>query len=121
MQKYQQKLIGLRDRLAREDANLRDEAMQPAGGEAGGGLSNAPIHIADMGTHEYEQEMALRLMDNVDLNLAEVNAALERTEKGTFGVCEGCRKKITARRLQALPFARCCVACETRKELAATQ
>jgi RNA polymerase-binding protein DksA len=119
LQRYQQRLIALRDRLLREDRELRDEAMQPTGGEASGGLSNAPIHSADMGTHEYEEEMALRLMDNAEQILAEVNAALERTEKGTFGECEDCHKKISAKRLKSVPYARYCVACETKKELEA--
>lgn len=121
MQEYQHQLIRLRDRLAREDAALRDEAMQPTGGEASGGLSNAPVHTADMGTHEYEEEMALRLMDNAERILTEVSAALERMEKGKFGVCEDCHKKIVAKRLQAIPYARYCVVCESQRELAAAR
>jgi len=116
LNKYQQQLIVLRDRLSRKSADLRDDAMQPTGGEASGGLSNAPIHSADMGTHEYEEEMALRLMDNTEHTLSEVNAGLERIEKGIFGQCEDCQGEIAAKRLKTLPYARRCVACEAKKE-----
>ena len=116
LSKHRQRLIDLRNRLATEDAELRDEVMQPTGGEASGGLSNTPLHNADLGSHEYETEMALRLMENAERTLVEVNAALERLDKGTFGVCEDCQKKIPQTRLNSLPFARYCIACESKWE-----
>ena len=47
-----------------------------------------------------------------------VNAALERIENGSYGVCEDCGKKIPEVRLEAIPYTSCCVACETEHERA---
>lgn len=44
----------------------------------------------------------------------EIQAALERLEKGTFGTCEGCGQPIAEERLQAIPYARKCIACASR-------
>jgi RNA polymerase-binding protein DksA len=119
LKKFHRQLTDLRDRLTREDRELREQVLQPAGGAASGGISNAPLHLADLGTHEYEGEIALRLIDSEERALAEIVPALERIENGTFGKCESCGKRIVKERLQAIPYARFCVPCaEKHVELA---
>ena len=48
--------------------------------------------------------------------LSEVEAALERLEEGEFGICQGCGQHIPQRRLEALPWARFCVACAEKRQ-----
>src|SRR5436309_1384339 len=74
-------------------------------------LSNTPFHPADLGTDNYEQEVTLSLLENDEQVLEETAAALERIERGTFGVCENCNKEIGRERLQAVPYARYCINC----------
>jgi RNA polymerase-binding transcription factor DksA len=108
---YRQRLLALRDRLTGDVSHLAGEALRTAGGEASGGLSNMPVHPADLGTDNFEQECTLNLLHKQEEVLSEIADALERVHKRSFGLCEECRQAIPAARLQALPYARQCVAC----------
>ena len=59
-------------------------------------LSNMPIHMADVGTDNYEQEFTLGLIEGEQVVLREVDEALKRIEDGTYGICADCRKRIPA-------------------------
>jgi RNA polymerase-binding transcription factor DksA len=108
---YQATLQAMRRRLTGDVSHLADEALRARGGEASGGLSNAPLHPADLGTDNYDQELTVSLLQNQEQTLGEIAEALERMKRGTFGRCEECGAAISKGRLQALPFARHCVAC----------
>src|SRR5438067_7177462 len=108
---YRAALLALRTRLTGDVSHLADEALRARGGEASGSLSNAPLHMADLGTDNSEQENTLALLHNQEQALEEIDEALERIRKGTFGRCEECRAPIPKARLQALPYTRHCVAC----------
>jgi RNA polymerase-binding transcription factor DksA len=108
---FRQSLLNLRSRLTGDVSHLADEALRAMGGEASGGLSNAPLHMADLGTDNYEQEFTLGLMQNQEQALEEISLALDRIERGTYGRCEECGGPIPKARLQALPHTRHCVAC----------
>jgi len=72
-------------------------------------LSNLPIHMADVGSDNYEIENTLGLMDSERKLISEIDTALERIEDGTYGICEGSGKQIQKARLEAIPWARYCV------------
>jgi len=76
-------------------------------------LSNMPIHMADLGTDNYEIENTLHLVDSERKILAEINDALLRIDDGTYGICEGGGEQIPKERLQAIPWTRYCVGCAT--------
>lgn len=59
----------------------------------------------------YERESALTLM--LDSRLADIDSALARITDGTYGECADCSKPIPPKRLQVLPFATLCVACQS--------
>jgi DnaK suppressor protein len=75
-----------------------------------------PFHMADAGSDNFEQEFALDLMDSEKKMLVEINDALRRIEDGAFGVCEGNGESIPKARLNAIPWARYCVACAELNE-----
>ena len=108
---YRETLLSLRRRLNGDVSHLVDEALRAMGGEASGSLSNAPLHMADLGTDNFEQEFTLSLLQNQEHALEEITAALDRIDRGTFGRCEECQGPIPKARLQALPYTRHCVAC----------
>ncbi|MGH9678215.1 MAG: TraR/DksA family transcriptional regulator, partial [Candidatus Acidiferrum sp.] len=108
---YRTVLLSLRSRLNGDVSHLADEALRARGGEASGSLSNAPLHPADLGTDNFEQEFTLSLLQNQESALAEIADALDRIDKGTFGKCEECGAAIAKGRLQTLPHARYCVDC----------
>jgi len=59
---YRQRLINLTTRLEGERSQLKGEAFQPTGGEASGGLSDVPIHPADLGSRDVEEDVTLGLL-----------------------------------------------------------
>jgi DnaK suppressor protein len=75
-----------------------------------------PIHMADIGTDNFEQEFTLTLMESDEGTLASIEAALERVEDGTYGQCEECGARIPKARLTAVPYATMCVKCASDSE-----
>ena len=61
----------------------------------------------------FEQQRDLALRDRASQQLALVDAAIERLDKGTFGVCVRCGEPIAAARLEALPWAAHCIGCQS--------
>src|SRR5437588_5563007 len=112
---YRESLITLRERHNGDASHLADEALH-RNSQGAGNLSNMPIHMADLGTDNFEQEFTLSLLQNEEQVLDEITAALERVRQGTFGQCEECHGEIPKARLQALPYARYCVECARNLE-----
>ena len=73
-------------------------------------LSRLPIHMADLGTDNYDQEFTLGLMDSERKLLMDIDDALRRIEDGIYGICEGSGGLISKERLKAIPWAKYCVA-----------
>jgi len=112
---YTQKLVALRNRLAGNVASLAKEALKPEA-DSSGDLSHVPLHMADQATDSQERQFTLGLLENEEQTLQEIAAALQRIEEGTFGLCDGCQKKIAKARLGAIPYARFCVKCAERSQ-----
>ena len=93
---------------------LENEAMKR--GSDVGDLSTLPMHLADLGTDSFEQEMSLGLMESESDELKQINEAFERISDGSFGLCENCKKKIPKERLRAIPYTRLCVNCKMKEE-----
>jgi DnaK suppressor protein len=108
---FRERLLALRSRLNGDVSHLAEEALKARGGESSGSLSNAPLHPADLGTDNFEQEFSLSLLQNQENALVEIADALDRIDKGTFGKCEECGDAIPKGRLQTLPHTRHCVEC----------
>jgi RNA polymerase-binding transcription factor DksA len=116
IESYRRNLLALRQRLNGDVSHLADEALRKNQQDATGNLSSMPIHMADIGSDNFEQEFTLNLMHNEELVLDEITAALERLDQGTFGRCEECQAVIPKARLTALPYTRHCVACARKLE-----
>jgi DnaK suppressor protein len=109
--KYRDRLRDLNARLTGTSTALEDEARIPTGGQAAGNLSNAPLHLGDVGTEVYLQELNATLYENEQYLRDEVAAALDRLDSGSYGRCERCGAAIAAARLDSLPYTRYCVRC----------
>jgi DnaK suppressor protein len=108
---YRRLLLTLKKRIAGDLSDLEEEALRPSGGEAAGNLSDVPIHPADLGTENFDEEIAVTLVVNEGRILSEINDALARIEQGTFGKCENCHQEISMDRLRVLPYAHYCIRC----------
>ncbi len=73
-------------------------------------------HIADDASEVYENAKNHALRQNLQRLLGQVNDALEKLDKGTYGLCEDCGGKIDHARLKALPYATLCIQCQQQRE-----
>ena len=108
---YRERLLLLRARLRGDVNQLADAALKKSRSEASGDLSSMPIHMADIGSDNFEQEFTLSLMENEGGTLEKIEGSLERMEDGTYGQCEECGSKIPKKRLDAIPYTTMCVKC----------
>jgi RNA polymerase-binding transcription factor DksA len=111
VEKYRKQLVEMSARLRGDIATLEDQARAPTSGQAAGNLSNAPMHLGDVGTEVYLQELNATLLENEEYLRVEVLAALARIEQGAYGDCENCGQKIIEERLELLPYTRYCTPC----------
>jgi DnaK suppressor protein len=116
MKPFREQLRALRARLKGDVNGLADATLGRTRSEASGDLSSMPIHMADIGSDNFEQEFSLTLMEGDEDMLREIDSALERIESGTYGVCEESGKRITKARLRAIPYTRYCVEAAEKME-----
>ncbi|GAB6165694.1 TraR/DksA family transcriptional regulator [Thermostilla marina] len=114
-QQFRDKLLELRARVRAQVDNLADSALNRNGESASVG-SNMPIHMADLGSDNFEQEFDLTLAESEGEVLRQIDEALERIEQGTYGVCAECGCKIPKVRLNAIPYTAHCVQCAEKLE-----
>jgi RNA polymerase-binding transcription factor DksA len=111
LESFRHTLRNLRARLRGDLDQMTDEALRRNMQSNSGNLSNVPLHMADLGTENYDQEFTLGLIENEQETLELVNEALARLDKGNFGLCVECNGPIPKPRLQAIPYTRHCIAC----------
>ena len=70
----------------------------------------------DQASQSLDKEILFELSDNERKILRDVDAALRKMEKGTYGLCEHCKKAIEKKRIKALPSARYCMVCQIGSE-----
>ena len=102
------RLQGIREGIQRE----QDDAIADAGGE----LSSVDQHPGDSGTETFEMEKNVSLLEQVNDELLEVEAAFQRLERGTYGICQVCGRPIGDERLEAMPATRFCVEDQAKAE-----
>lgn len=114
LRRQHQRLLELRDSLMDQMAGVARDTLRthPEGSEA----SAFGMHQADAGSDAYDRDFALNLLSKEQDALYEIEEALKRIEKGTYGVCEMSGKKIAQARLEAMPFARFTVECQAQIE-----
>lgn len=106
---------------------LRDEMLDSMIGVAkdnlrsraeGSEASAFGMHQADAGSDAYDRDFALSLLSQEQDALYEIDEAIKRIDNGTYGVCEMSGKNIPHARLEAIPFARFTVECQSELERA---
>ena len=111
---FREQLRHLVGRMQHDAWAIQNHTSAPSGGQADGGLSNAPMHLADIGTDEWNHEINSTVLENEQYLLNEVLTALRRLDDGTFGRCEACGQPISEKRLEAIPYTRACLDCADR-------
>ena len=106
---FREALIGKRRTLVGDMSGMEAEAFRANRQDGSGNLSTMPVHMADIGTDNYEQEFTLGLLESERQLLREINEALDRIEKGTYGICLGTGNPVAKPRLTAKPWAKYCI------------
>lgn len=112
MQRFRAILLAKRSEILGNVTNMGDETIRRVRSD----LSTMPLHMADLGSDNYDLENTLGLMESETRILLEIDYALRRIEEGTYGICEVGGEPIVIERLEAIPWARCCVACASLSE-----
>jgi RNA polymerase-binding transcription factor DksA len=114
IQKQRQRLLDLRDDLVDALSGMTRDTIRnaPEGSEASG----SGMHQGDAGSDAYDRDFALSVLAKEQDALYEIDQALRRIQKGSYGVCEMSNRKILQARLEAIPFARLTVECQAQWE-----
>jgi RNA polymerase-binding protein DksA len=103
LEHFRDLLLAKRREILGDMSSMEREALRSSGGT---NLSTLPIHMADMGTDNYEQEFTLGLVETERKLLREINHALAKIQDGTYGLCQGTGQPISKARLEVQPWAR---------------
>ncbi len=106
--KFYERLLELRDQLKRQMDGLARESAQEMAGYS--------LHMADSGTDNFDRDFALSLLSSDQDAVYEIEEALKRIEKNTYGVCELTGKPIPRSRLEAIPWTRFTVQAQAQLE-----
>jgi len=112
---YKERLVALRSRLRGDVSAMADAALRKSGLQ-GSESSSMPIHMAELGSDNFEQEFTLSLVQTEEDTLGAIEEALVRLEEGQYGRCVECEGVIPKTRLNALPFTPVCVKCAEKLE-----
>jgi len=114
IRQQKQKLLQLRDAVVDSMAGVAQGTLRSRA--EGSEASAFGMHQADAGSDAYDRDFALSLLSQEQDALYEIDEALKRIELGTYGKCEMSGKSIPRARLEAIPFARFTVECQSRLE-----
>lgn len=107
-ERYRQILLDLRDQLVRQMNGLAKESAEQ--------LPGYSMHMADSGTDNFDRDFALSLLSSDQDAIYEIDEALKRIERGSYGTCELTAKPIPKARLDAIPWARFTVESQAQLE-----
>ncbi len=107
-QAYYARLLELREQLLRQMDGLAKESAEEIAGYS--------LHMADSGTDNFDRDFALSLLSSDQDAIYEIEEALKRIEKNTYGICELTGKPIPKARLEAIPWTRFTVQAQAQLE-----
>lgn len=117
LQMFKEMLLEKRRELLGDVRTLTKDALGRSRQDSSGDLSSMPIHMADLGTDNWEQDFTLGLIANEQQLVREIDEALRRIEERTYGICLATHKPIGIARLKAKPWAKYCIEYARQREL----
>ncbi len=105
---YKKKLLTRREELLRNIARTEQEGRAAD--------EDPTVDLADKAANSYTKEFLFGQTNNDRFVLQLVNEALDRIRQNTFGLCAHCQGEVQQKRLEAVPWARHCIACQEKQE-----
>ena len=113
-----------RDALQQMLIRKRQEILKEIEGSLGQSLTEdqqrrleSARDVGDQALMDLDRELGISLMEMRNRRRQAIDEALTRLTEGTYGICAECGVEISERRLEAVPFAKLCVECQSREEL----
>ncbi len=116
LEKFRELLLAERERLEAELEEIESRAAGLDESERANEVSAYDDHPADLASETFEREKDLAIRESVESMIHKVINALEKIDRGTYGMCDACGRAIKKARLKALPFATLCLDCQDRLE-----
>ena len=111
---FRKRLLAERSRAQGALDYLHEENSGSMDDEAQQGQSDN--HPGDLATITLDREIDYTLEENEERVITAIDAALQRIEDGTYGICQGCGQPIAAERLEAVPWTTQCIECKRKEE-----
>ncbi|MCE7966930.1 TraR/DksA family transcriptional regulator [Nitrospirales bacterium NOB] len=113
-----------RESLQRMLLGKRQEIIREIEGNLGQSLTEdqqrrleSARDVGDQALMDLERELGISLMEMRNRKRQAIDEALTRLNEGTYGICAECGVEVSEKRLEAVPFAKLCVECQSRLEL----
>ena len=120
-QRVRQRLTAERERLEHEIFELTEGSQSLQALEPYSDLDGAKSEQADDAEIVFEAQRTRGVVENAQRLLAQVQAATQRLDAGSYGICAACGTDIAPRRLEVLPYATLCIACQSKVDARATR
>jgi RNA polymerase-binding transcription factor DksA len=114
LRKQKERLVQLRDNMLDSMTGVAKDTLRSRA--EGSEASAFGMHQADAGSDAYDRDFALSLLSQEQDALYEIEEAIKRIDRGSYGTCEMSGKPIAHARLEAIPFARYTVECQSQLE-----
>jgi DnaK suppressor protein len=116
LNRFKKIIMDKRAVLLQELERLKSSGLNTSMKDTSGDHSSYAFHMADQGTDTMDREQQYFFASREGNLLYHLNLALERIDRGEYGLCVGCGKEINAERLEAVPHARLCIECKSKEE-----
>jgi len=113
---YKNLLLEKRTELIDQLGIIKDTSFKDTMKDSSGDNSSYSFHMADQGTDTQEREKAFMFAYREGRLIYHIDEALERIDKGIFGLCHECGKSISPERLEIVTHARLCIKCKSKEE-----
>jgi DnaK suppressor protein len=118
LEHFRKLILERRESLIKELDFLKESGLNTNVKDGSGEHSSYSFHMADQGTDTMDREQQYLFASREGNYLYHLDRALERIERGEYGICIECGKEISTERLEAVPHARLCIQCKSKEELA---
>ncbi len=105
---YKKKLLARREELMKIIARTEEEGRTAD--------DDPTVDLADKAANSYTKEFLFGQTNTDRTILQQINEALDRIEENEFGLCANCQDEVQQKRLEAVPWARHCIACQEKHE-----
>ncbi len=112
---FKKRILAERERILKELGRI-EESINEASEDSEGAKQSYSNHLADLGTDYMEKEKNYYYATQEGHYLRSLDEALERIERGEYGNCEDCGVLIGMKRLEAVPSAKLCIDCKSKRE-----